>query len=100
MNPANCLCLKHLATTDSLVVARVSAMLLAILNIQDAHQHPVGNDAAVCRGLAIFLPGNITKTTEVGGVQNLAEGAHEPLINSRDEITLLILEVPSPESCN
>ena len=52
-------------------------------------------------GLAIFLPGNITKTTEVGGVQNLAEGAHEPLINAHDEITMLILEPPPPpESCN
>lgn len=29
-----------------------------------------------------------------GGVQNLAQGAHEPLINSDDEITMLILEVP------
>ena len=47
-------------------------------------------------GLAIFLPGNITKTTEVGGVQNLAEGAHEPLINAHDEITMLILEPPPP----
>ena len=47
-------------------------------------------------GLAIFLPGNITKTTEVGGVQNLAEGAHEPLINAHDEITMLILESPPP----
>lgn len=46
------------------------------------------------QGLAIFLPGNITKTTEVGGVQNLADGAHEPLINSHDEITMFILEVP------
>lgn len=46
------------------------------------------------QGLAIFLPGSITKTTAVGGVQNLAEGAHEPLINSHDEIIMLILEVP------
>lgn len=27
-------------------------------------------------------------------MQNLAQGAHEPLINSDDEITMLILEVP------
>lgn len=49
----------------------------------------------LCAGVGyLSLSGNITKTTEVGGVQNLAEGAHEPLINSHDEITVLILEVP------
>lgn len=47
------------------------------------------------QGLAMFLAGNITKTTEAGGVKNLAECAHEPLINSHDEIIVLILE-PSP----
>lgn len=56
-------------------------------------------------GLAIFLAGNITKTNRGWGggcVQNLAEGAQEPLINAHDEITMLILDVPPPppESCN
>lgn len=42
----------------------------------------------------------LPKQLRVGGVQDLAEGAHEPLINSHDEIIVLILEVPPPESCN
>lgn len=40
---ANCLCLKHLATADSLIaVARVSMMLLAIMDIQDVNHIPMG----------------------------------------------------------
>lgn len=71
-------------------------MPLAMLPIQDANHIPMGMVLLCVQGLAIFLPGNITNTSEVGGVQNLAEGAHEPLINSHDEITVLILEVPPP----
>ncbi len=45
-------------------------------------------------GVGYLPPWEYYQTTEVGGVQNLAEGAHEPLINSCDEITGLILEAP------
>lgn len=42
LNPANCFCLKHLARTDSSVVARVSMQLLAMLGMQDANHIPMG----------------------------------------------------------
>lgn len=68
-------------------------MLLAILDIHRANHIPMGM-MLLCTGVGYLPPGNITKTTEVGGVQNLADGTHEPLINSHDEITMFILEVP------
>lgn len=104
LNLANCLCLQHLAMTDSSMVARVSTRLLAILDIQDAQHSPVGM-VLLCGGVG-YLPRweYYQNKQRLGGVcvQNLAEGAQEPLINAHDEITMLILDVPPPppESCN
>lgn len=56
--------------------------------------HSHGNDAAVCMSWLSLSLGLLPKQLRLGGVQNLAQGAHEPLINSDDEITMLILEVP------
>lgn len=81
--------------TDSSMVARVSMRLLAILDIQDAQHSPVGM-VLLCGGVGYLPPWEYYQNKQrLGGcVQNLAEGAHEPLINAHDEITMLILEVP------
>lgn len=55
LHPANCLCLKRLATTDSSMVARVSMMLLAILNIQVANHIPMGM-MLLCAGVGYLPP--------------------------------------------
>lgn len=58
---------------DSLLVAKVSMMLLGMLNIQDANP-PFLWEWRVCA-----RAGNITKTTEAEGEQNPTKGAHQPL---------------------
>lgn len=69
-------------------------MLLAILNIQDSNHIPMGM-MLLWEWAGYLSPWDYYQNNwGWGGVQNLAQGAHEPLINSDDEITMLILEVP------
>lgn len=60
---------------------------------------PQRNNASVWR-LAYILLGNITKTNEVGVLPDSAQSAHEPLINSHDEIVMHTPRVPPLVFCN
>lgn len=77
----NCLCLKHLGTTHNSVVAKVSVMLLAVLDVQNTQDIPVG-----------ILFGNMRNYWGEVGACTFWHRVLEPLINSEGEIAVLLLE--------